>query len=95
MAVIVTRNRETWQSGALISAVSFDVDVTDEVVHLDLHDRMRQALAANATYLAIAAPTNAQNTAQVKRLTRECSALIRLLLAVDGARDLLVESTDV
>lgn len=46
----------------------------------DLRSKTAAALQINATYLALATPTTAQNTAQVQRLTRECSALIRLLL---------------
>lgn len=42
--------------------------------------RAQAALAANATYLALASPNTAQNTAQVQRLTRQCNAIIRLLL---------------
>lgn len=39
------------------------------------------ALTANATFLAIVSPTNAQLAAQAKLLTRECNGLIRFLLA--------------
>lgn len=53
-----------------------------------VEDRARAALTANATYLALGSPTNAQNLAQIRLLTRECSALIRLALneldTIDG-----------
>lgn len=39
------------------------------------------ALTSNATYIAIASPTNAQVAAQVKALTRQMDGVIRLLLA--------------
>lgn len=45
-----------------------------------LEQRAIGALATNKTYLARTAPTTAQNAAQVQALTREASAVIRLLL---------------
>ncbi len=38
------------------------------------------ALDANATFLALATPTAAQNAAQIKALTRQNNGLIRLVL---------------
>lgn len=45
-----------------------------------IRNRAQTALTTNATYLALASPTNAQVIAQVRALTMECNGLIRLLL---------------
>lgn len=45
-----------------------------------LRKQAAQALAANRIFLAIATPTAAQNTAQIKALTRQVQALIRFTL---------------
>ena len=47
-----------------------------------LQQKAQTALATNATYLGLASPTTAQAVTQVGVLTRECSALIRLLLGL-------------
>ena len=44
-----------------------------------LRAKAKTALATNATFLAITTPTTAQNAAQVKALTRQVDALIRLV----------------
>lgn len=46
----------------------------------ELLTKARTALTANANFLALASPTNAQVLAQVKMLTREATALIKLEL---------------
>lgn len=76
--------------GVVLSEETVEVDVTEQVVRADLHAKVRAALAANAAFLALSSPTNAQTLAQVRRLTRENSALIRLIIG----SDLLVENTD-
>lgn len=74
---------EIYKDGKLVATET--VQVTQDQLNGDtLRDKARQALTANATYLAITSPTTAQNTAQIQRLTRECGALIRLVI---GALD--------
>lgn len=64
-------------------------------VRAGLRLRIRQALDENAEFLALGAPTTGQTIAQVRRLTRQHNAIIRLLAAIEGDSDLLVESADV
>lgn len=54
-----------------------------------LLQRAQTALTNNQTYLAIAAPTQAQAVAQVAALTRQTNGLIRFLL---GAFDTIADS---
>ena len=69
-------------SGAVVLAEAVTLPVPDpaEKARVTIEDRLRQALDANRTYLAIATPTAAQQRAQVARLTRQNTALIRRLL---------------
>jgi hypothetical protein len=46
-----------------------------------LRARVADALDANRSFLAVESPTNAQTLAQVKALTRQTQALIRLVTA--------------
>lgn len=52
-----------------------------------VRDKASTALADNKAFLAVASPTNAQVVAQVKALTRQNNALIRLALNRFDATD--------
>ena len=60
--------------------VAHDASMTVSVNGDNLRGKAKDALAANANYLALANPTNAQTLAQVKALTRQTNALLRLQL---------------
>ena len=91
MAIYQTdRNQVFNHLGQLLSEEVVQVDVTDIAVTLDLHQKARNALQANQNFLNKATPSNAEILAQVRLLTREVNALIRLLIG----NDLLVENTD-
>lgn len=79
--VVVPPTADTAATAAAIKAAQ-TVDTNDRTIRQRLHT----ALDANAAFLALASPTNAQVLAQVRVLTRENTGLIRLALdALDAA----------
>ena len=62
-------------------------DQPEVVVRDSLVSKASVALDVNRAFLALATPTNAQTLAQVKALTHETSALIRLLLQRPDSED--------
>lgn len=69
---------------AIAGGYTFPAPPVAQVNAQTLQAKAQAALDANATYLAIASPTNAQVVAQLRRVTQENNALIRLTL---GALD--------
>lgn len=71
----VTGATDAQLQAAITSAAGAFVDYTAN--RATLLTQARNALGANATYLGIGAPTNAQVVAQVQALTRQVNGLIR------------------
>lgn len=59
---------------------ALDQAATEQTNETTIRDKATQALADNKTFLALSSPSNAQVVAQVKALTRQNNALIRLVL---------------
>lgn len=94
MPIIRTDRNQVFADGKPVSEEVVEVDVTVDAVLFDLASKARAALHANETFLSMVSPSNAQVAAQVNRLTRECSALIRLLgRNVEGLEDLMRDTT--
>ena len=65
----------------VIGQFNYPDDAPAEVLNeAALRSKAQTALAANSTFLAITSPSNTQTLAQVRTLTRECNAIIRLLI---------------
>jgi len=63
------------------------IPTPEEVNAVTLRSRLLQQLAANAAYLGLPTPTNAQNTVHLRRVTQQNSALIRLMLELLDTTD--------
>lgn len=79
--IVVPPTADTAATAAAIKAAQ-TVDTNDRTIR----QRLRGALDTNATFLAIASPTQGQVLAQVRALTHENTGLIRLAIdALDAA----------
>jgi hypothetical protein len=76
----VRRYRVTNDMGLPIGMDEEAIPTTAEANDSILRDKIMLALSSNAVYLAIANPTTAHNAQQLGRLTRQTSALIRLIM---------------
>lgn len=81
-----TQTVEIYRDSQLVGTQQVTITTTPEQDNsLTLQQQATAALAANRTYVALASPTAAQTTAQVKALSRQNNGLIRLLLGLlDG-----------
>lgn len=69
-----------WLPTSAVDATTLSTVQTRETNRTSLKSKADTALTSNATYLALASPTTAQNTAQIKALTKQNNAIIRLLI---------------
>jgi type II secretory ATPase GspE/PulE/Tfp pilus assembly ATPase PilB-like protein len=82
---VITCHDETVTQATLQTAVDIHVAIDKQGNADTLRTRAEQALDANRKFMAIASPTNAQVVAQVKALTVQNTAIIRLVIGrLDG-----------
>lgn len=80
--------------GNVLSDTIVVVDNTPQTTVSTVAGRAKAAIAANNTFLAIGAPSNAQVGAQVTLLTKECTALIKMMASLipDIGADTLLDT---
>ena len=76
----VRRFRVYNDAGQQIGTDEEIVPTPEQANAVTLRSRLLQALAVNAAHLAKATTTTAENTAHLRRVTQQNSALIRLML---------------
>ena len=74
------------KDGVVTSSMTIP-DSPQDIIRGSLTAKAIAAIAANNAYIALASPTAGQTTAQVQRLSKECNALIRVLLGQLDADD--------
>lgn len=81
--------RQAAKEAAAAALQAFEAEVAaGDANAATLRDKANTALAANSTFLALASPTNPQTLTQVKALTRQTNAIIRLMVsALDDVSD--------
>lgn len=85
MTVFQPSHNQTFDRyGNLLSEEIVQVDVTEEAVTYDLHDKVRLAIDANKAWLNRAgAPSNAEVLQHLDRVTRQLVAIEKLLIGSD------------
>lgn len=83
---MATETVEEYADGQLVSTHTVTVAESD-ANHRQIVQRAREALADNRAFLAKPSPSNAQVLAQVRSLTQQANALIRLAVGDLGGTD--------
>lgn len=83
-AVLETRPLTAVESNLLTAQ---DTAETQRLNEVTLRDKARQAIASNDAFLADPSPSNQQVITQVQRLTRQNTALIRLVVGALDSTD--------
>jgi hypothetical protein len=84
LSINVQSNLASWLSYAKGEISKAELSVTNKT---DITAKLKLAIDDNNTYLALTAPTTAQNTTEIKKLARQNNRIIRHIMAMFDAAD--------